>query len=104
MRGDYSRCLRTEVAMELGRWNWPIRIAVAVVVGFVMLTFVFGGHKAGDLSAGDKFIGVILAMVYGFLLFYLFGWPLIGHVGDRVGTLYTGGSNDNFRVVPEYSI
>jgi hypothetical protein len=90
--------------MDLKRWSWPIRIVIAVVVGFGMLALVYSGApKGGELSPGDKFFGVVLSFFYGFLLFYLFGWPFIQHVGEQVGTLYTG-RNEGFRIVPEYSV
>jgi tetratricopeptide (TPR) repeat protein len=89
--------------MDLNRWRWPIRIVIAVAVGFGMLTFVYSGvPKGGELSPTDKFFGVVLSLFYGFILFYLFGWPFIQHVGEQVGTLYTG-RDENFRIVPEYS-
>jgi tetratricopeptide (TPR) repeat protein len=90
--------------MDLKRWSLPIRILIAVVVGFGMLAFVYSGApKSGGLSPSDKFVGLILAIFYGFVLFYLFGWPMIQHVGDRFGTLYTG-NDENFHISPEYSV
>src|SRR5271156_5424562 len=90
--------------MDLGKWSWPIRILIAVAVGFGMLMFVYSGvPKSGGLSPADKFFGVVLSLFYGFVLFYLFGWPLIHHVGEQVGTIYTG-RDENFRIVPEYSV
>jgi hypothetical protein len=89
--------------MDLKRWSWPIRIAIAVAVGLGMLELVYSGApKGGELPPGDKFFGIVLSLFYGFLLFYLFGWPLIQYVGEQVGTLYTG-RNESFRIVPEYS-
>jgi tetratricopeptide (TPR) repeat protein len=89
--------------MDLNRLRWPIRIVIAVAVGIGMLTFVYSGvPRGGQLSPMDKFFGVVLSLFYGFLLFYLFGWPLIQHVGEQVGTIYTG-RDENFRIVPEYS-
>jgi predicted negative regulator of RcsB-dependent stress response len=90
--------------MDLKRWGLPIRILIAIVVGFGMLTFIYSGvSKGGGLSPSDKFVGLIVSILYGFVLFYLFGWPMIQHVVDRFGTLYTG-SNENFRIAPEYSV
>jgi hypothetical protein len=90
--------------MDLKRWSLPIRILVAVVVGFGMLMFIYSGvPKGGELSPSDKFIGFILAAFYGFLLFGLFGWPMIQHVADRVASLFTGRDED-VRIVPEYSV
>src|ERR1022692_1798531 len=91
-------------SMDLKRWSLPIRILIAVVVGFGMLVFIYSGMpKSGELPPSDKFIGLLLSIFYGFLLFGLFGWPMIQHVGERVGSIYTG-RDENFRIVPEYSI
>jgi tetratricopeptide (TPR) repeat protein len=90
--------------MDLKRWSLPIRILIAVVVGFGLLTFIYSGApKGAGLSPVDKFVGLMLAIFYGFILFYLFGWPMIQHVGDRFGTLYTG-NDENFQISPEYSV
>jgi hypothetical protein len=90
--------------MDLGRWSLPIRILIAVVVGFGMLVFIYSGvPKGGELAPGDKFIGVLLSIFYGFVLFGLFGWPMIQHAGDRVASLFTGRDED-VRIVPEYSV
>jgi hypothetical protein len=90
--------------MDLKRWSLPIRILIAVAVGFGMLMFIYSGVPRGaELPPGDKFVGVLLAIFYGFVLFYLFGWPLIQHIGERAGTLFTGRDED-VRIVPEYSV
>ncbi len=90
--------------MDLKRWSLPIRILVAVVVGFGMLAFVYSGvPKGGELSPSDKFIGVVLSLFYGIILFFLFGRPMIEHVAERAASLYTGRDED-FRIVPEYSM
>jgi tetratricopeptide (TPR) repeat protein len=73
-------------------------------VGFGLLMFIYSGApRGGGLSPSDKFVGLLLAIFYGFVLFYLFGWPMIQHIGERVGTLHTG-RDENFRIVPEYSV
>jgi len=90
--------------MDLGKWSWPIRIVIALLVGFGMLAVVYSGVPKGQpLSPGDKIVGLILSLMYGGVLFCLFGWPMIQHVGDRIGTLYTGG-DEGFRISPEYSV
>jgi hypothetical protein len=90
--------------MDLKRWNWPIRILIAVIVGFGMLAFIYSGApNGGELSPGDKFIGVLLSIFYGFVLFALFGWPFIQHVAERFASLYTG-RDDEILIMPEYSV
>jgi hypothetical protein len=92
--------------MELKRWvSLTIRVAVALVVGFLMLRFLFSGTGPGqELSAGDKFVGVVLSIFYGLLLFALFGWSFIARVGERIGNSLYLPSDENFQVMPEYSL
>jgi tetratricopeptide (TPR) repeat protein len=92
--------------MELKRWvSLVIRIGVALVVGFLMLRFLFSGAAPGqELSPGDKFVGVVLSIFYGLLLFALFGWSFITGVGERIGNSLYLPSDENFRVMPEYSL
>ena len=90
--------------MDLKQWSLPIRILIAVVVGFGMLAFIYSGVPKGqEMPPGDKIVGLILSLLYGLILFYLFGWPLIHHVGERIGTLYTGRDED-IQIMPEYSV
>lgn len=79
--------------------SWLLRIAVAVALGVGLYRFVFAG---GPPSGSDQLIGVILAVLYGFVLFVLFGWSLLGRLGDKFAKIY-GGSDKNFRIMPEYS-
>jgi tetratricopeptide (TPR) repeat protein len=76
-----------------------VRIAVAVVLGVGLYRFVFAG---GSPSPADKLIGVMLAILYGGVLFALFGWPLLSQLGNKVAKIYEG-SDKNFRIMPEYS-
>jgi tetratricopeptide (TPR) repeat protein len=90
--------------MDLKRWSLPIRILIAVVVGFGMLAFIYSGVPKGqELSPADKVVGLILSIMYGFILFALFGWSMILRVGDRFASLYTGRDED-IQIVPEYSV
>ena len=90
--------------MDLKRWSLPIRILIAIVVAFIMLKIVFSGvPKGGQLSPMDRWIGVMLFMLYGGVLFSLFGIPLIRRVGEKTGTLYMP-SDSSSRIVPEYSV
>ncbi len=89
--------------MELKRWSLPIRILIAVVVAFGMLMFIYSGApRGGELDPGRKFMGLILAAFYGFILFALFGWPMITKVGDKFASLYVGDEKE-MRLLPEYS-
>ena len=87
--------------MELKRWvSLVIRIAVALVLGFFLLCFIF---SVGHVTPMDRWIGVMLAIFYGLVLFALFGWPLLQSIGERVGnSLYMPGDH-NFQIIPEYS-
>lgn len=52
----------------------------------------------------DRWIGLVLGIFYGLVVFALFGWPLLQSIGERFGSsLYTPG-DDCFRLMPEYSV
>jgi hypothetical protein len=55
------------------------------------------------MSAADKWFGVILAILFGGVLFALFGIPLLRSIGEKVSTFYMP-SGDGIRIVPEYSV
>src|SRR6266446_5484062 len=88
------------VGMELKRFSLPIRIVVALGVGFFMFRFIFFG-ATGELSPVDKLIGLMLAGVYGFVLFELFGFPFMRRVATQFASFYLP-SDEHFRVMPEY--
>lgn len=91
--------------MELKRFSLPIRIAIALILGFLLLKFVFSGTGPGEqLSPMDRFFGLVLAIFYGLILFALFGWSFIGRIGERIGNSLYMPSDDNFRIMPEYSV
>jgi tetratricopeptide (TPR) repeat protein len=83
------------------RFSLAIRIVIAVVIGFAMLRFLFAGAH-GELDPGTKLIGLLMAVVYGLILFALFGFSMIRRFADRFGMLYEP-SDKHFRIMPEYS-
>lgn len=90
--------------MEFKKLDLPIRILIAAIVGFCFLKFVFSGATKGeDLSPAAKFVGVLLAMAYGFILFLLFGYPLLKRTGEKFASLYMP-SDADIRIMPEYSV
>ncbi|MGD1018756.1 MAG: tetratricopeptide repeat protein [Verrucomicrobiia bacterium] len=44
-----------------------------------------------------------VVIFYALILFGLFGWPLIGSFGERIGNSLFMPSDANFQIVPEYS-
>ena len=91
--------------MDFKRWSLPIRILIAVVVGFGILELVCSGvPKGGKLSPIDRFNVIMMSLFYGIMLFYLFGWPMIQRVGERIGNSLYMPSDDNFQIMPEYSV
>jgi len=88
--------------MELKPWvGWTIRIAIALILGFFVLHFLFSG---GHVTPFDRWIGVLLGIFYGLVLFALFGWSLLQSIGERFGnSLYMPG-DDSFQIMPEYSL
>lgn len=55
------------------------------------------------MSAGDKWFGAILAILFGGVLFAVFGIPLLRSIGEKVSTFYMPSGN-GVRIVPEYSV
>ena len=89
--------------MESKQWvNLTIRVVVALGVGFVLWECALSGTR--DVSALGSFFGMAILILYALVLFALFGWPLILHVGERLGNGLFMPSDANFRVVPEYSL
>ncbi len=90
--------------MELKRWvSVAIRIAVALIVGFFLLRFAFPGGGQG-FSALDRFFQMAVVIFYVLILFGLFGWPLLGSIGERIGNSIFMPSDANFQIAPEYSV
>ena len=87
--------------MKFERFSLPIRIVIAIGIGYAMIRFLFAGSN-GHLDAGGQVVGLLLAAVYGLILFALFGFSMIRRVAERFGTLYEPGDK-HFRIVPEYS-
>jgi tetratricopeptide (TPR) repeat protein len=89
--------------MELKRWvSLTIRIAVAFILGFLLLRFAFPGGGQ-EFSALDRFFQMAVVIFYAFVLFALFGWPLIGSIGERIGNSLFMPGDSNFQITPEYS-
>ncbi len=91
--------------MELKRFSLAIRIVVALILGFFLLKSVFSGTAPGQpISPMDRFFGMVVAIVYGLVLFALFGWSFLAAIGERIGnSLYMPGDK-NFQISPEYSV
>jgi hypothetical protein len=87
--------------MKFERFSLPIRIVMAVVIGYAMLRFLFAG-SSGHLDPAAQLIGLFLAVVYGLILFALFGFSMIRRFAERFGALYEPG-DEHFRIRPEYS-
>jgi hypothetical protein len=90
--------------MEPNKLNLPVRIVIAVIMAVVILKLVFSGVPSGEaLTVGGKVFALILAIVYGIMLFFLFGWSFMESVGDQFGRLFMP-SDSNYQIVPEYSV
>jgi len=92
--------------MEFKRWvSLTIRIVIALVLGVVLLKFVFSGTHAGQqMSPMDRLFGMFVAIFYGLALFALFGWSLLESIGERFGNSLYMPSDENFQIMPEYSV
>ena len=88
--------------MSWKHFSLPIRIVIAVGVGYAMLRFLFAGSN-GHLDAVGQFVGVALAIVYALVLFGLFGFDALRHFVERFGRIYEP-KNKHFRIMPEYSV
>jgi hypothetical protein len=73
--------------MEPKRWvSLTIRIVIALVLGVVLLKFVFSGTSAGQqMSPMDRLFGMFVAIFYGLALFALFGWSLLESIVSGLG-------------------
>ena len=91
--------------MELKRFSLAIRIVVALILGVLLLKFVFSGTALGQpMSAMDRFFGMVVAIFYGLVLFALFGWSFLAAIGERIGNSLYMPSDENFQISPEYSV
>ncbi|HUI07741.1 MAG TPA: hypothetical protein VL486_12130 [Verrucomicrobiae bacterium] len=77
--------------MNSKSFNLIVRIVIAVVIGIFLVRYI-----------GFSPVLPIVGVIYGFLLFLLFGLPLIRRAGDRVSKLFWP-DDSHFRIVPEYS-
>ena len=73
--------------------NFAIRLILAIVLGAYMIRMAVG---AGPL-------GVIIALLYGAVLFLLFGISFIQRVGKQASQLYMP-ADESIPLVPEYSV
>jgi tetratricopeptide (TPR) repeat protein len=91
--------------MELKRFSLVIRIAVALVLGVLLLKFVFSGTVPGQqMSPMDRLFGMAVAIFYSLVLFALFGWSFLEGVGERIGNSLYMPSDDKFQIMPEYGV
>ncbi len=87
--------------MKFERFSLPLRIVIAVVLGFLLLRFVFAGTNS-ELDMASKLIGLFLAIAYGLVLFALFGFSIIRRVAGRIANIYEPDDRHS-RIMPEYS-
>jgi tetratricopeptide (TPR) repeat protein len=88
--------------MNWQRFSLPIRIAIALGVGYAMMRFLFAGTN-GHVDAGGQVMAVVLAAVYGVILFLLFGFDVLRGFAERLMRIYEP-HDRNFRIMPEYSV
>ena len=69
-----------------------IRILLAIVIGVYLVRF-----------AGFSPLLVIVGVIYGVILFLMFGLPLIRRAGEGASQLFWP-DDSHFRVMPEYSV
>lgn len=77
------------------------RLVIAAVMGFFLMRYAKQAVAGGDI--GSAFFVAALLALYGIVLFLLFGSSLMGAVSRRFENLYMG-RDDDFPIVPEYSI
>jgi hypothetical protein len=86
--------------MNIERLVFWIRVLIAVTLGFFLFRFAEREIAGGDI--GSAFFVAALLVLYGIVLFLLFGSSFMGVVSRRFESLYVGG-DEGFRVLPEYS-
>ena len=87
--------------MNSERLNFIVRLLIAFVLVFFLFRFTKSNVSEGD--ALSAFFVLALWLLYGFVLFLVFGTSFISKVADRFGNLYMP-SDSGFRIVPEYSL
>jgi hypothetical protein len=81
-----------------------LRWLLAVGVGFFLFRWAISVVNSGEGLRFDLAFEIVIALLfYGFFLFLLFGRSVISKVADRFSGLYWP-SDDQLRVIPEYSI
>jgi predicted negative regulator of RcsB-dependent stress response len=91
--------------MELKPWiSRTIRIAIALILGLFLLRFLLAGvAPGGQMDLGTGLVAIMLAVLYGLVLFALFGWSILQSIGERFGNSLYMPSDVNFQIMPEYS-
>jgi tetratricopeptide (TPR) repeat protein len=92
--------------MNWKRFSLPIRIAIAVVVGFLFFRWAASKMHSGEGLALRFDIGFEIAIAllfYAALLWVLFGLPLVKRAGEKAAAIYFG-DESAMRVMPEYSV
>jgi predicted negative regulator of RcsB-dependent stress response len=78
----------------MAKWlNLAVRVLIAVVLGVYMMR----------MAATSGTFGPFIAVLYGVVLFLLFGVSFIQRVGKQASQLYMPG-DENFQVPPQYSV
>jgi tetratricopeptide (TPR) repeat protein len=78
-----------------------VRLLIAVVLGFFLFRYAASVIAKGDVASAF-FVGALVVM-YGIVLFLLFGFSFIETVAERFGNFYVP-TDSNFRIMPEYSV
>jgi len=78
--------------MNFKLFSIAIRVVIAVVIGVLLLHFV--GFSVALIFAGP---------IYGLVLFFLFGYPILEKLGFHVSLMFWP-DDSQFRIMPEHSV
>jgi len=68
---------------------FPLRLILAIVLGVYMMR----------LAVGASYMGVFYAAFYGFILFLLFGIPIVRRMGEAASQVFVP-NDSQMRIVP----
>ena len=87
--------------MNLERIIFWVRVLIAFVLGSMLFRFAESVISHADIAGGIMVL--VLLLMYGVVLFLLFGHSFLNRIADPFARLYVPG-DENFRIAPEYSI
>jgi tetratricopeptide (TPR) repeat protein len=87
--------------MNLERIIFWVRVLIAFVLGSLLFRFAESVISHADIAGG--IMVMVLLLMYGVVLFLLFGHSFLNRIADPFVRLYLPG-DENFRIAPEYSI